>query len=201
MTGPVRRDQLVRTASDLFVSRGYANCSVADIVEAVGLAHGTFYNYFDGKREVFDAVIDRGLELIRERIVEDRLREARTLDEFFDVFRAVADRLHALVEHESALVRFVVFEAPAVAPAVMDRLLALLAQFGELAADAFAEVVRSGDLRAGLDFAVAGEAMAATLLLAATGSLDEDGRSGHDLTQPLVDFLRSGIAAVPVGHI
>jgi len=54
-----RRAQLLDTARRVFSDRGYHKASVADIIDLAGVARGTFYRYFDSKRQVFEAVIER----------------------------------------------------------------------------------------------------------------------------------------------
>jgi AcrR family transcriptional regulator len=51
-----RREQIISAARALFTVRGYAAASMADIIEASGLATGTFYRYFDSKEAVWLAV-------------------------------------------------------------------------------------------------------------------------------------------------
>lgn len=53
-----RRDQLVAAARRVFAERGYHAASVADILELAGVARGTFYNYFESKRSIFQAVLE-----------------------------------------------------------------------------------------------------------------------------------------------
>jgi AcrR family transcriptional regulator len=52
------RSRLLRTARTVFEKRGYGGASVADIVNAAGVARGTFYVHFASKREIFVAVVD-----------------------------------------------------------------------------------------------------------------------------------------------
>ena len=52
-----RRSELIATAQELFYTKGYERTSVSDIVEAVGVAQGTFYYYFDSKTAVLEAVV------------------------------------------------------------------------------------------------------------------------------------------------
>ena len=52
-----RRAQLLHTAREVFAERGYYAANVADILERAGVARGTFYNYFESKRAVFQAVL------------------------------------------------------------------------------------------------------------------------------------------------
>jgi AcrR family transcriptional regulator len=56
-----RRESLLAAAKRVFADRGYHAAGVADIIEAAGVARGTFYNYFESKRAVFDAVLAEGM--------------------------------------------------------------------------------------------------------------------------------------------
>ncbi|MBI2895215.1 MAG: TetR/AcrR family transcriptional regulator [Deltaproteobacteria bacterium] len=42
----------------LFAERGYHHTQIADIIEAAGIARGTFYLYFDSKRAIFAELLD-----------------------------------------------------------------------------------------------------------------------------------------------
>jgi AcrR family transcriptional regulator len=60
-----RRDQLLDAAVWAFARKGYRAASIGDIIARAGVARGTFYLYFDGKEQVFLAVIEefqQGLE-------------------------------------------------------------------------------------------------------------------------------------------
>lgn len=48
---------LLGAAREVFERDGYLEARVADITRRAGVAHGTFYTYFDSKREVFRAVM------------------------------------------------------------------------------------------------------------------------------------------------
>lgn len=45
----LRRLELIETAQSLFYSQGYENTSIQNIVDAIGIAKGTFYHYFHSK--------------------------------------------------------------------------------------------------------------------------------------------------------
>ena len=53
-----RRAQLLAVARDVFAERGYHAAAVSDIIAAASVARGTFYNYFESKRAVFQAVLE-----------------------------------------------------------------------------------------------------------------------------------------------
>ncbi|MGN0405832.1 MAG: TetR/AcrR family transcriptional regulator [Bariatricus sp.] len=63
-----RKNEIIRMAAALFAEKGYDKCSVNDILNAVGIAKGTFYYYFKSKEEVLDAAIDLVSEQVMEKV-------------------------------------------------------------------------------------------------------------------------------------
>ena len=59
MEPDARRQQLIETATALFLQRGYAATSVSDIVRAASVAQGTFYYHFRSKDEMASAVAEQ----------------------------------------------------------------------------------------------------------------------------------------------
>ncbi|MDY4609080.1 MAG: TetR/AcrR family transcriptional regulator [Sphaerochaetaceae bacterium] len=59
-----RRNEILDTASRLFAAKGYAKSTVNDILDAIGIAKGTFYYYFKSKEDVLDGIIDRVTERV-----------------------------------------------------------------------------------------------------------------------------------------
>lgn len=53
-----RKEQLLRTAYELFLSRGYDAVSVDEIIARAGIAKGTYYYYFSSKEQTLEEVID-----------------------------------------------------------------------------------------------------------------------------------------------
>jgi AcrR family transcriptional regulator len=70
-----RRAALLAAATPVFAAHGYYGTSVDDIVEAAGVARGTFYLYFDGKDALFRELIDVLLRRLRGAVLPVR-REA-----------------------------------------------------------------------------------------------------------------------------
>jgi AcrR family transcriptional regulator len=61
-----RRAQLVAAAREVFAARGYHAATVDDITRAAGVAKGTFYLYFQEKREIYYEVVRGFLQLIKD---------------------------------------------------------------------------------------------------------------------------------------
>ena len=65
--GEKRRQELIRIAYRLFVSKGYEQTSVDEIIEEAGLAKGTYYYHFQSKEQMLEEVIDMMLQAEAER--------------------------------------------------------------------------------------------------------------------------------------
>ena len=55
--GERRKLELLQIAHRMFISRGYENTSVDEIIEEAGIAKGTFYYYFETKEQLLEEVI------------------------------------------------------------------------------------------------------------------------------------------------
>lgn len=53
-----RKQQILAAAREVFAKRGYARTTVDDIALEAGVARGTFYLYFDDKRDAFEELVD-----------------------------------------------------------------------------------------------------------------------------------------------
>ncbi|MCO4746225.1 MAG: TetR/AcrR family transcriptional regulator [Proteobacteria bacterium] len=81
-----RRAELLTASRAVFASRGYHASGIGDIVKRVGCSRGTFYNYFDSKREVFAAVLS------------EMMTEVVGVIEPIDVQRDIAEQVRANLE-------------------------------------------------------------------------------------------------------
>jgi AcrR family transcriptional regulator len=69
--GAATRARLIEAAEQVFAELGYHDASIVKITEAAGVAQGTFYLYFQSKKDIFD-------ELVRDlnRRVRHAMKEA-----------------------------------------------------------------------------------------------------------------------------
>ncbi len=63
-----RRKQLLEAAIWAFGHKGYHRAQVSDIIKKAKVARGTFYLYFESKREIFDAIITDLFQSVQEKI-------------------------------------------------------------------------------------------------------------------------------------
>ncbi len=60
--GEKRRQELIRIAYRMFISKGYEQTSVDEIIDAAGIAKGTYYYYFKSKEQMLEEVIGMMLQ-------------------------------------------------------------------------------------------------------------------------------------------
>ena len=50
--GEITRERIIAAAAPIFNQRGFAGCSISDVLEATGLEKGCLYRHFSGKEEL-----------------------------------------------------------------------------------------------------------------------------------------------------
>ncbi len=89
----VRRNEIIDVAQALFLSKGYDNTSVQDVLDGAGIAKGTFYHYFGSKMELLDALVDRLTDVASGFCGTDRARPELS----------AVEKLHAYLRHHHAV--------------------------------------------------------------------------------------------------
>jgi AcrR family transcriptional regulator len=126
-SGPTR-ERLLVAARESFAQRGYASTRVADIVALARTSHGTFYTYFEDKRDVLLALTEQAAGAIYGAAVaplangqrqspRDAIRARlavffRTYSEWWDVVRTWdhASAIHPEVDELRARIRASIVE-------------------------------------------------------------------------------------------
>ncbi len=88
--GERRKQELLEIAYSLFISRGYENTSVDDIIEQAGIAKGTFYYYFETKEQMLEEVIGRMIDQETEaagRVIRNDIPVLRKIVEIIAALR------------------------------------------------------------------------------------------------------------------
>jgi AcrR family transcriptional regulator len=64
------RADLLAAARQVFTSHGYQDATITEVTQLADVATGTFYLHFRDKEELFVAVVEEGLDAIRDEIHE-----------------------------------------------------------------------------------------------------------------------------------
>jgi AcrR family transcriptional regulator len=83
----VRRDAFVDVALRLIQTKGYEQMTVQDVLDELGASKGAFYHYFDSKRALLEAVVERitdgALAALAPLLGDPHLSAARKLEGVF----------------------------------------------------------------------------------------------------------------------
>ena len=110
------REQLLETARGLFIENGYAATSLEEIVAQAGMTRGALYHHFKDKRGLFDAVVQRSIEEIGDRVagvskarVVFQAKDKYHPDRYLEALAVLLDELS-----DPATRRLVLMDGPAV---------------------------------------------------------------------------------------
>jgi AcrR family transcriptional regulator len=138
------RDRLLAAARGVFARSGFHGASVEEIASEAGFSTGALYSNFDGKEDLFLALMEREIEE-HAREIEDAVRERSSISE-----RATggARRWMTMIEREpELLLLFMEFWAYGVRdPQVREKVAARFAQMRLVLTRLIADGVREFDL-------------------------------------------------------
>ncbi|MGO0577792.1 TetR/AcrR family transcriptional regulator [Ornithinimicrobium panacihumi] len=86
--GARTRARLLEAAEHVFATVGYPDASIVKITEEAGVALGTFYVHFPGKKEIFDEVVLDLSRRVRQAMSEGSAGAANRLEAEREGFRA-----------------------------------------------------------------------------------------------------------------
>lgn len=68
--GEKRKKELLKIGYDMFITQGYENTSVDEIIERAQIAKGTYYYYFESKEQMLEEVIDMMIDSETEKAAQ-----------------------------------------------------------------------------------------------------------------------------------
>lgn len=84
---PKKQSNIFRIALVEFSDKGYAKASINDMVERLGIAKGSIFQYFGDKQGLFNFVFSKALTMVKEHF--RRVREETGNQDFFTRFEAI----------------------------------------------------------------------------------------------------------------
>lgn len=76
----MRQKQILDAATEVFSKKGFANTDVDEIANLAKLGKGTIYRYFRNKKNLFFSIVDRGIENLKNLVLEAMAKEKEPLD-------------------------------------------------------------------------------------------------------------------------
>jgi AcrR family transcriptional regulator len=191
------RREIIEAAFDCFSERGYHATGIADIAARLGIGHGTFYRYFENKRDIVEHVINDLIERVLQALTAENAPDAvSTLEDYRTQSARIGESLGRIILEDPRIPRMLLLEAPGIDPAMGERIL----DFFELAATLTAAYVQHGVelgyLRADLDVdgtarAINGMILGSALAAARNPAPDDQRR----LSEAILRVMYDGISA------
>ena len=97
-----KRESLLNTAFELFTTKGINNTSISDIVEAAGVAKGTFYLYFKDKYDINSKLIVHRTTLLFDSALS-RMHKKNITDSREKILFVIDDIIDALTKDKVLL--------------------------------------------------------------------------------------------------
>jgi len=145
------RREIIAAAFDCFAEKGYHATGIADIAARLGIGHGTFYRYFENKRDIVEHVVDDVVDRITSALGADNAPDAvTTLEDYRAQTERIGDALGRILIEDPRLPRMLL-EAPGIDPEMSAKVLGFLDLARDLTAGYLEHGVALGYLRADLD--------------------------------------------------
>lgn len=188
-----RRAQVLQVAREVFAELGYHRASISDIIDRAGVARGTFYLYFEGKRAIFEELVDDLFARIRANI--HRVDTAGGPLRMMNELHANLDAIVAVLTGNLDLTRILLHEAVGLDEGFDEKLRSFYAEVHTLVSESLELGQEMGFIRA-LDTRLASRFLLGSMkellfdLTLSGGAALED---AHKATDELLDFYARGI--------
>jgi AcrR family transcriptional regulator len=167
-----RRQEIIAAAYEVFAEQGYHATGIADIAARLDIGHGTFYRYFENKRDILDHVVDHALRRYFTAVVTEDLPRPRTAEEFRAQMTLLGNRLFSgIAEQDPRLPRLILIEAAAIDAKLLGRILGMLDTMTTMIAPMLAYGVRRGFVGKNLDPDLAAKAVTGCMVAALLGTV------------------------------
>lgn len=91
------REKLLESALDLFISKGYYDTAIRDIIKNANVGTGTFYNYFSDKEDILEVLLEDFANQIMQSISAYYLLELNLMERFIETKRIT---MNVFIENE-----------------------------------------------------------------------------------------------------
>jgi TetR/AcrR family fatty acid metabolism transcriptional regulator len=147
-----RREEILDVAARIFAEKGYRDARITEIADALDIADGTLYNYYDSKHDILLAIMDRAkgdIEPVLREMGEPKTRE--------DLVTVLARTYEVFMAH-LPFTRTLVMEAWADDTILQEYLIDHLGHVGQQAHSFIVSRIDAGDFRP-IDPALAAQMM------------------------------------------
>jgi len=192
------RREIIDAAFDCFAEQGYHATGIADIATRLGIGHGTFYRYFENKRDIVEHVISDLIERILGALTDENAPDAvNTLSEYRIQSARISDRLTQIFSEDVRVPRMLFVDAPGIDKAMADRILGFYELATTLTAAYLSHGVEQGYLHADLDIDNTARAINGMIVGSVIAGLNNPGLNQRQLAEAMRRVMYDGISLRP----
>ncbi len=189
------RAEIIEAAFDCFSEQGYHATGIADIAARLGIGHGTFYRYFENKRDIVDHVINDLFERLAKALLGANAPSAvTTLEEYRAQAERIGDAFSGVFADDPRVIRLL-FEAPGIDSAMSERVLGFYDLMTTVNTAYMEHGVELGYLRADLDAANTARAINGMILSGALAMPHNPDLDAKAISQAVRVVMYGGIGA------
>ncbi len=190
------RREIIDAAFACFAERGYHATGIADIAARLGIGHGTFYRYFDNKRDIVEHVITDLIDRLLGALTAENAPDAvHTLEEYREQTARIGESLGRILTEDQRVPRMLLIDAPGIDKAMAERVLGFFDLASELTAVYLTHGVELGYLHADLDVDNTARAINGMILGSTIASLNHPELDERRLSAAIRRVMYDGIAA------
>lgn len=190
------RREIIDAAFACFAERGYHATGIADIAARLGVGHGTFYRYFDNKRDIVEHVITDVIDRIIGALAAENAPEAvHTLAEYRAQTERIGEALARIFGEDPRIPRMLLLEAPGIDREMGERILGFFELATSLTATYLSHGVEQGYLPADLDVDNTARAINGMILGSVLSLLQRPELDQRELSAAIRRVMYDGISA------
>ena len=123
--GEKRRQQIIETAKNMFITKGFQSTHIGQVCDELDIARGTVYQYFNNKKEILYSILDNVVESVEEVMDPDELKEFLEMTpDHNSMIKFIDDRISSclrIISDEPIIIRLIFRDIPGIDEDVSEK--------------------------------------------------------------------------------
>jgi TetR/AcrR family transcriptional regulator, transcriptional repressor for nem operon len=140
------KENIIKQAAEVFNVKGYAGCSIADIMSATGLKKGGIYNHFQSKDEIAVAAFDYAYSCSSKRIWQSVRQKKNAIERLQALVSAYLDYVDDPPIHGGCPIMNTAIESDDTHPILRDRVQLVVNEWRSLICRIIEKGIKKGEI-------------------------------------------------------